>query len=45
MAVGAAVVDAAAFPAPPRGIKTKALERKSLLADDGAAEGMAMGDA
>ena len=45
VAVGAAVVDAAAFPAPPRGIKTKALERKSLLANDSAAEGMAMGDA
>ena len=45
VAVGAAVLDAAAFPAPPRGIKAKALERKSLLADDGAAEGMAMGDA
>ena len=45
VAVGAAVLDAAAFPAPPRGLKTKALERKSLLANDSATEGMAMGDA
>lgn len=45
VAMGSVVVDAAAFPAPPRGIKAKALERKSLLADDGAAEGVAVGDA
>ena len=45
VAMGSVVVDAAAFPAPPRGLKAKALERKSLLANDSAAEGMAMGDA
>ena len=46
VAVGAPTIDVAAFPAPPRGIKSaKALERKSLLADDGAAEGMAVGNA